>query len=253
MDINNIQNNTINENNNFPYLYESVSVIQKITQQFQIEKIIMGTGFGAPGIVLIDILRKINSDIKIFYIDTDLLFQETYDLKDKLEEYYNIKFTRLSTNVSIKEQKELHGDKLWKTDPNLCCNIRKVIPLKNALKDFDVWITGIRKFQTQMRKNSKIIDYDELYNVTKVNPLINWTHDQIWEYIRIKNIPYNKLHDKGYPSLGCVHCTTSVKKGENHRAGRWRNKNKTECGLHFGYKNGKVQALRNGDKNNESK
>ena len=180
MDVSNIQNNTISENNNFPYLYESVSVIQKITQQFQIEKIIMGTGFGAPGIVLIDILRKINPDIKIFYIDTDLLFQETYDLKDKLEEYYNIKFIRLSTNVSIGEQKELHGDKLWKTNPNLCCNIRKVIPLKNALKDFDVWITGIRKFQTQMRKNSKIIDYDELYNVTKVNPLINWTHDQVW-------------------------------------------------------------------------
>ena len=76
-------------------------------------------------------------------------------------------------------------------------------------------------------------DYDELYNVTKVNPLINWTHDQVWEYIRIKNIPYNKLHDKGYPSLGCVHCTTSVKEGENHRAGRWRNNNKTECGLHL--------------------
>jgi len=253
MDINNIQNNTISENNKFPYLYESISVIQKITEQFQVDRIVMGTGFGAPGIVLLDILRKINPNIKIFYIDTGLLFKETYDLKDRLEEYYNLKFIKFSSQVSVEKQKELYGNKLWEADPNSCCNIRKVLPLKNALKDFDVWITGIRKFQTQMRKNSKIIEYNELYNVTKANPVINWTHDQIWEYIRIKNIPYNKLHDKGYPSLGCVHCTTSVKEGESHRAGRWRNKNKTECGLHFGYKNGKIQVLKNGKKNDESK
>ena len=253
MDVNHIQNNTISENNKFPYLYESIAVIQKILEQFQTDRIVMGTGFGAPGIVLLDILRKVNSDIRVFYIDTGLLFKETYNLKNKLEGYYNIKFIKVSTSLSISKQKELHGGRLWKTNPNLCCNIRKVIPLKNILKDFDVWITGIRKFQTQMRKNSKIIEYNELYNVTKTNPLINWTHDQIWKYIHMNNIPYNKLHDKGYPSLGCTHCTTSVKEGENHRAGRWRNKNKTECGLHFGYKNGKVKILRNGEKNNGSK
>ena len=123
-----------------------------------------------------------------------------------------------------------------------------MIPLKDALKDFDVWITAIRKSQTKLRNNSKIINFDSLYDVTKVNPMINWTHDQIWEYIRLQDIPYNKLHDKGYPSLGCFHCTTSVKAGEDDRAGRWRGSDKTECGLHFGYKNGKIQAIKNGEK-----
>ena len=253
MEINNMQNNTLNENNKFPYLHESISVIQKTIQQFQVEKIVMGTGFGAPGIVLLDILRKINSNIKIFYIDTDLLFKETYDLKDKLEEYYNLKFIKFSTKVSIEKQKELYGDKLWETNPNLCCNIRKVMPLKEALKDFDVWMTAIRKFQTNIRQNSKIIEFNKIFNVSKVNPLINWTHEDIWEYIKIHNIPYNKLHDKGYPSLGCFHCTTSVKKWEDDRAGRWRGNDKTECGLHFGFKNGKIKVIKNGEKNNGSK
>ena len=220
---------------------------------FGVDKIIMGTGFGAPGVVLLDILKKVNNNVDVFYIDTGVLFKETYELKNQLESHYKMKFKRFSTQISIEQQRQLYGDELWNRDPNLCCNIRKVLPLKNALKNFDVWITGIRKFQTKMRKNSKIIEYNELYNVNKVNPLINWTHDQIWEYIRIQNIPYNKLHNKGYPSVGCVHCTTTVKKGENHRAGRWRNNNKTECGLHFGNKNGKIQVFRNGGKNNESK
>ena len=198
----------------------------------------MGTGFGAPGVVLLDILMKINSNIRVFYIDTGLLFKETYDLKNKLENHYNLKFRKISTDISINKQKELYGDNLWKRDPHLCCNIRKVIPLKIALKDFDVWITGIRKLQTKMRQNSKIIEFDKIYNVNKVNPLINWTHNQIWEYIRMQNIPYNILHNKVYPSLGCFHCTTAVKKGEDLREGRLRDNKKTECGIHFGYKNG---------------
>ena len=253
MDINHIQSHTINKNKNFPYLNESITIIQQIIQKFSVKKITMGTGFGAPGLVLLDILRKINLNIRVFYIDTGVLFKETYDLKDKLEDYYNIKFVKISTSTSISKQKELYGDKLWENDPNLCCNIRKVMPLKKALKDFDVWVTGIRKFQTNIRQNSKIIEFNKIYNVSKVNPLINWTHDQIWEYINMQNIPYNKLHDKGYPSLGCFHCTTSINSGEDDRAGRWRGNDKTECGLHFGCKNGKIQVIKNGAKNNGSK
>ena len=146
---------------------------------FGVDKIVMGTGFGAPGVVLLDILKKVNKNVDVFYIDTGVLFKETYELKNQLESHYNMKFKRFSTQIPMVQQRELYGDELWNRDPNLCCNIRKVLPLKNALKNFDVWITGIRKFQTQMRKNSNIIEHNELYNVTKVKPLINWTHNQI--------------------------------------------------------------------------
>jgi phosphoadenosine phosphosulfate reductase len=160
-----------------------------------------------------------------------------------------MKFKRFSTQIPIEQQRELYGDELWNRDPNLCCNIRKVMPLKKALSSYDVWITGIRKSQTELRKDSDAIEYDERYNVTKINPLINWTHEQVWDYIEENKLPFNKLHKEGFPSLGCTHCTTSVKSGEDDRAGRWRGSGKTECGLHFNQQNGQIRIVKPGDKN----
>ena len=218
-------------------------------EHFGVDKIVMGTGFGAPGVVLLDILKKVNKNVDVFYIDTGVLFKETYELKNQLESHYNMKFKRFSTQIPMVQQRELYGDELWNRDPNLCCNIRKVMPLKKALSSHDAWITAIRKSQTDMRKDSDAIEYDERYNVTKINPLINWTHEEVWDYIKKFKLPFNKLHKKGYPSLGCTHCTTAVNLGEDDRAGRWRGSGKTECGLHFNQQNGQIRIVKPGDKN----
>jgi len=194
-------------------------------------------------------LKKVNKNVEVFYIDTGVLFKETYELKNQLESHYDMKFKRFSTQIPIEQQRELYGDELWNRDPNLCCNIRKVMPLKKALSSYEVWITGIRKSQTELRQDSNSIEYDERYNVTKINPLINWSHEQVWDYIKENKLPYNKLHKEGYPSLGCTHCTTSVKSGEDDRAGRWRGSGKTECGLHFNQQNGQIRIVKAGDKN----
>ena len=218
-------------------------------EHFGVDKIVMGTGFGAPGVVLLDILKKVNKNVDVFYIDTGVLFKETYELKNQLESHYNMKFKRFSTQIPMVQQRELYGDELWNRDPNLCCNIRKVMPLKKALSSHDAWITAIRKSQTDMRKDSDAIEYDERYNVTKINPLINWTHKEVWDYIEEFKLPFNKLHKEGYPSLGCTHCTTAVNSGEDDRAGRWRGSGKTECGLHFNQQNGQIRIVKPGDKN----
>ena len=218
-------------------------------EHFGVDKIVMGTGFGAPGVVLLDILKKVNKNVDVFYIDTGVLFKETYELKNQLESHYNMKFKRVSTQIPMVQQRELYGDELWNRDPNLCCNIRKVMPLKKALSSHDAWITAIRKSQTDMRKDSDAIEYDERYNVTKINPLINWTHKEVWDYIEEFKLPFNKLHKEGYPSLGCTHCTTAVNLGEDDRAGRWRGSGKTECGLHFNQQNGQIRIVKPGDKN----
>ena len=222
-----MQNNKINKYTNNP-----VELLKWIKNNMPNEKVIMGTGFGPPGIVLMDLLFKVIPDISIFYIDTGFLFDQTYDLKNKLEEKYGFKFLRYSTELTPEMQADKYGQKLWETDPDSCCNIRKVIPLKDALKNYDVWITGIRKKQTQIRNQSDLIEFESRFEVIKINPLIEWTHDEVWHYIKANNLPYNPLHDNSYPSIGCKQCTSPVCSGEDDRSGRWKGTNKTECGLH---------------------
>ena len=129
-------------------------------------------------------------------------------------------------------QNKEYGDKLWEKDPDACCNLRKVMPLKHALKKYDIWITGIRRKQTQVRKQSSLVELASHFEVIKINPLINWTHDAVWDYIKTHNLPYNSLHDHSYPSIGCKQCTSPVCGGDDDRSGRWKGINKTECGLH---------------------
>jgi len=196
------------------------------------EDVAMATGFGVEGIALIDIATRINPNIKVFTGDTEFLFPETYDLIDRVEKRYGIKVERLFSAITPDEQELEEGPELWKRNPDRCCNIRKIEPLKNKLAGLRAWITAIRRDQTSARANSKKIEWDSKFQLIKINPLADWSASTVWNYVRKHNVPYNPLHDQNYPSIGCTHCTRAVKPGEDSRAGRWAGFQKTECGVH---------------------
>lgn len=196
------------------------------------DNISFACSFGAEDVALVDMIVKIKPDAKIFYLDTDVLFQETYDVRDQILAKYGANLERVSTNVTLEEQTERFGDKLWETDPGACCNLRKVEPLTQKLSELDAWITGIRREQAPTRANAGVIEVDGKFNLIKFNPMALWTNKQVWDYILANEVPYNKMHDQGYPSIGCIHCTRAVQPGEDPRAGRWAGHQKTECGLH---------------------
>lgn len=188
--------------------------------------------FGAEDVVLVDMLQKISPKTDIFYLDTDFHFKETYETRDALADHYELDFVRVSPVITPEEQAQQFGDELWKVDPNACCNIRKVEPLTRILSQYDAWITGIRRDQAPTRANAKKIEYDTKFGLVKFNPIAGWTSEDVWQYIRDNNVIYNPLHDRNYPSIGCEYCTRQVMPGEDPRAGRWSDSDKTECGLH---------------------
>ncbi|MGZ9587263.1 phosphoadenylyl-sulfate reductase [Paenibacillus marinisediminis] len=188
--------------------------------------------FGAEDVVIVDMLQKIKPSVDIFYLDTGFHFKETYETRDRLQETYNVDFIRVSTSLTPEEQAKQYGDQLWERDPNACCNLRKVEPLKNMLAKYEAWITGIRRDQAPTRANAKKVEYDTKFGLIKFNPLASWSSDDVWAYIRQNQVIYNPLHDRDYPSIGCTYCTRQVKAGEDPRAGRWSGQEKTECGLH---------------------
>jgi len=207
------------------------TVLKWAIQEFGSE-VALATGFGAEGCVLVDMVARIDPATRIFYLDTDLLFPETYALRDQLAERYGVRFERRSAVRSLEQQTLRHGEKLWERDPDLCCRLRKVEPLKQMLSGLRAWITAIRRDQSPARANAKVVDHDAKFGLVKVNPLAGWTRQQVWKYIVENDVPYNKLHDQGYSSIGCRPCTTAVQGNEDQRAGRWRGFQKTECGLH---------------------
>lgn len=188
--------------------------------------------FGAEDVVLVDMLQKISPRTDIFYLDTDFHFQETYDTRDRIANKYGLTFVQVKPLLTPEEQAAQHGDGLWKSDPNACCNIRKVEPLTRILGQYEAWITGIRRDQAPTRANAKKVEYDTKFGLVKFNPLAAWTSDDVWAYIRENGLIYNPLHDRNYPSIGCEYCTRPVMPGEDPRAGRWAGSEKTECGLH---------------------
>lgn len=192
----------------------------------------LACSFGAEDVVLVDMLQKVNPNVDIFYLDTNVHFDETYETKDRLEQHYGMKFIQVLPKLTLDEQAEKFGDELWKIDANQCCNIRKVDPLTEILGKYDAWITGIRRDQAPTRANAKKVEYDVKFGLIKFNPLANWTSEDVWQYIRDNDVIYNPLHDRNYPSIGCSHCTRPVAEGEDPRAGRWATIEKTECGLH---------------------
>ncbi|MDQ4022445.1 MAG: phosphoadenylyl-sulfate reductase [Thermoproteota archaeon] len=204
-------------------------------------KIALASSFGAEDVILIDMMVKINKEkAKIFTLDTGRLNQETYDVMDAIRKKYDIQI-----EVYFPEQRETEEmvkikgmNLMYESVENrkLCCEIRKVHPLNRALSKLDGWITGLRREQAITRANIYKLEIDSSHgNIAKINPLADWTNEMIWDYIHKNNVPYNKLHDSGYPSIGCEPCTRAVQRGEDPRAGRWwwEDATQKECGLHW--------------------
>jgi len=198
-------------------------------------KIIVACSFGAEDVVLVDMVQRINPAVPLFYLDTDFLFPETYATRDRIIDRYGLQPSQVLQVKSLltpERQAELHGDALWSREPDRCCQFRKVEPLTRVLKGFDAWITGIRRDQAPTRAQAGLIEWDQKFELAKINPLARWTWADVWTYIKVYEVPYNPLHDQNYPSIGCTHCTAPVAPGDDPRAGRWKNFTKTECGLH---------------------
>jgi len=195
-------------------------------------RIAFATGFGPEGCVLLDMIGRHRLAIDVFTLDTGLLFPETYDLWRRLEARYRLHIRAVRPALDVPAQSARYGERLWERDPDLCCSIRKVEPLRAALSGLDAWVTAIRREQTADRADVKVFEHDARFDLVKVNPLAAWTAAQVWNYVRAHDVPVSPLHARGYPSFGCVPCTSPVLPGEDARAGRWRGREKKECGLH---------------------
>jgi phosphoadenosine phosphosulfate reductase len=197
--------------------------------------IVLACSFGAEDVVLVDMIHRINPTVPLFYLDTEFLFPETYAVRDQIVAKYGLgadQVIRMTSRLTPAEQAAQHGDALWSKDPDLCCRLRKIEPLTRLLQGYQAWITGIRRDQAPTRANAGLIEWDAKFGLVKVNPLAKWTTEEVWTYIKIHEVPYNQLHDRHYPSIGCTHCTAPVMPGQDPRSGRWQNFSKTECGLH---------------------
>jgi phosphoadenosine phosphosulfate reductase len=217
---------------------DAFTVIEWALKNFH-PKIALACSFQAEDIVILDMMSKIVKDPIVFTIDTGRLHQETYEIMDIIREKYGIKILVYFPNTEAVENmvREYGVNLFYKSVElrKLCCNIRKVEPLKRALKGLDAWITGLRREQNETRKTIRKVEKDYVNGgIIKINPLADWTWKQVWDYIKSNNLPYNKLYDKNYKSIGCAPCTRPVFPWEDPRAGRWwwEISNK-ECGLHF--------------------
>lgn len=203
------------------------------------EKLTLACSFGAEDVVLVDLLAKIVKSPRVFVLDTGRLHQETYNVMEELRKKYGLEF-----EVYVPDQSEVESllankgpNSMYESVENRkeCCQIRKVRPLQRALADREAWVTGLRRSQSVTRSNLAKIEVDFVHGgIAKLNPLADWSEDAIWAYIRLHNVPYNALHDQGFPSIGCAACTRAIKPGEGVRAGRWwwESPEQKECGLH---------------------
>jgi len=201
-------------------------------------KIALSSSLGIEDQALTHIVCKIDKTTKIFTLDTGRLFPETYDLIHRTNHKYGIKMSVYFPDATaVEEMVNTKGINLFfesVENRKLCCNIRKIQPLKRAFAGLDVWICGLRREQSVTRQDTQRIEWDEPNGIIKLNPLIDWTEEEVKEYIKTHGVPYNPLHDKGYPSIGCQPCTRAIFAGEDIRAGRWwwENPETKECGLH---------------------
>ncbi len=194
----------------------------------------LACSFGGPsGMVLVDLIAKIEPRTEIFYLDTDFLFPETYETRDRVVERYGVNVVAYKSVFTPEKQAETFGAELWKTNPDLCCQLRKTLPNRRALEGKRAWISGIRRDQASTRRETPVVQWDTKFNLVKVNPLATWTEADVWKYITEHDVPYNPLHDRSYPSLGCTYCTRPVIEGDDLRAGRWQGVDKEECGIHM--------------------
>ena len=195
--------------------------------------LVVVTSCQPTGIVTLHMMQEIAPDVSIVTLDTGLLFPETHALMDRLETRFGIEIQRVRPEQTVDEQARQHGDALWERDPDQCCYLRKVRPLRQALGGYDAWVTGLRRDQSPRRANTPIVSWDEQYQMVKLCPLATWTESMVWTYVKAHDLPYNALHDRGYTSIGCQACTRAVSTGNDTRAGRWSDRAKTECGIHY--------------------
>jgi phosphoadenosine phosphosulfate reductase len=197
------------------------------------ERLALVTSFQPTGIVTLHMLQEIAPDVHVLTLDTGLLFPETYALVDKIEREWNLNLTRVFPAQSVSQQAAEHEPNLWAHNPDMCCQLRKNVPLGDSLVGFDAWMTGLRRDLYDGRQSTPIIGEDRKFGKVKLSPLATWTEEMIWTYINAHELPYNPLHDLNYTSIGCFPCTRAVEAGEDSRAGRWSGQAKIECGIHL--------------------
>ena len=194
------------------------------------ERLRFAVSFQKTTSVILDLAHRLAPEARFFYLDTDLLFPETYATRDRLAEHFGIEFQRFA-GISLAEQEERHGANLWRRDPDACCGVRKVEAMRVALSGAECWVSGIRRIDSETRAGTAKFGWDKRFGLWKLNPLADWDDKQVWNHIKEHHVPYNPLHDQGYPSIGCMPGTTKPAAGEDPRSGRWAGTNRTECGL----------------------
>lgn len=197
----------------------------------------IGTSFQGAGLVAIHHAVQNGIPLPVFTIDTGVLFDETLELKTRVEVFFGLQIEVISPEISLEQQEAEFGPHLWERNPDLCCIQRKVLPLQKKLRSLNAWVTGVRRGESERRSNVQVIEmyeFDRLLEqrIVKVNPMTHWSREAVWNYIRKHGIPYNPLTDRGYRSIGCRPCTRPVRGGDDDRAGRWIGFDKTECGIH---------------------
>lgn len=213
-----------------------LEVLKWAYEQYE-EDVVYACSFGAEGIVLLDLISTIKKDAKVVFLDTQLHFQETYDLIEKVKKRYPLlQIIKVTPSLTLKEQEVEYGEKLFETNPSACCKLRKVEPLRKVLVNYSAWISGLRREQSETRRHVQFLNQDPTFQNVKICPLIHWTKEEVWHFIKQKKLDYHPLHDEGYPSIGCYPCTQKPLDEKDERSGRWVGFQKTECGLHFNEK-----------------
>lgn len=195
-------------------------------------KLVMTSNFGVEGVVLMDHLMRVAPETPIIYLNTGFQFPATDEVKERLRDRYKFNLIEARSLLSVEEQAKIYGERLYETNSDLCCRIRKVEPLQRALAGFEAWIAALRRDQSVTRSNIKVVEWNERHQMAKFHPLANWTRSQVWSYIIKHNLPYNRLYDDGYTSIGCWPCTRQITAGQHERSGRWFGREKQECGIH---------------------
>jgi phosphoadenosine phosphosulfate reductase len=205
---------------------DAAGVLEFVVDRFH-PRLAVACSFQKEASVVLDLVLGIAPDVRVFTLDTHVLFAETYETWRRVEEHYGIEI-EVFQGPSLGRQAELHGDRLWERDPDTCCDLRKVRPLQRALAGVDAWVAGVRRGQSASRARTPKLAWDARHERWKANPLADWSERDVWRYIAEHDLPYNPLHDQGYDSIGCTHCT---RPGAG-RDGRWADSAKTECGIH---------------------
>src|SRR5262249_47140020 len=207
------------------------TILRWAVQRFH-PRLTMATAFGAEGCCIIHMLAEIEPGVRVFNLDTGYQFAETLELRERIKERYGIEVEFVRPELTVAEYEAEHGGPLYRIRPDQCCYDRKILPLRRTLAGRDAWISAIRSDQTAHRAAAGVVQWDAKFNLVKVNPLLSWSKQDVWAFINKHEIPYNTLHDQGYPSIGCWPCTQPVREGDDDRAGRWAGTLKKECGLH---------------------